>query len=175
MIRYMLQCGDGHSFESWFKSASAFEALQAAGQLSCPQCGDSAIVKSLMAPRLHKHSKQDHHASDAADDQRHSTESASPQSSPATSADPSHQTDQRLAAQAGKDRMEGDLAKIRDHVEKNAEYVGGDFTKQARAMHDGDAPARSIYGEAKLEDAKALIDDGVPVLPLPFLPKRKLN
>ncbi len=42
-------------------------------------------------------------------------------------------------------------------------------------MHLGDAPERSIYGEAKLEDAKALIDDGISVMPLPFMTKRKTN
>lgn len=67
------------------------------------------------------------------------------------------------------------IAKLRAHVEENSDYVGQDFTKQARAMKDGEAPERSIYGEAKLEDAKALIDEGVPVIPLPFTPKRKLS
>ena len=43
------------------------------------------------------------------------------------------------------------------------------------AIHDGDAPERSIYGEAKPAEAKALIEDGVPVAPLPFMPKRKTN
>jgi hypothetical protein len=42
-------------------------------------------------------------------------------------------------------------------------------------MHLGDAPERSIYGEAKLEDAKALIDDGISVMSLPFMTKRKTN
>ena len=49
------------------------------------------------------------------------------------------------------------------------------FADEARKMHDGDAPERAIYGEAKLDDAKKLIEDGVPVAPLPFMPKRKTN
>lgn len=67
------------------------------------------------------------------------------------------------------------LAEIRDHVEKNSDYVGMNFAAEARAMHDGDTPARSIYGEAKPEEAKSLIEDGVPVAPLPFTPKAKTN
>lgn len=67
------------------------------------------------------------------------------------------------------------LAKLRDEVEKNSDYVGMNFAAEARAMHEGDSPTRAIYGEAKLEDAKSLIEDGVPVAPLPFTPKAKTN
>lgn len=67
------------------------------------------------------------------------------------------------------------LATMRKTVEDNSDYVGQNFAQEARDMHDGTAPERSIYGEAKLEDAKKLIDDGVPVMPLPFMPKRKTN
>jgi hypothetical protein len=59
-------------------------------------------------------------------------------------------------------------------VEAESVDVGTDFASEARAMHDGEAPARSIYGEAKIEDAKALIEDGVPVVPLPWK-KRPVN
>jgi hypothetical protein len=60
-------------------------------------------------------------------------------------------------------------------VEQGSEYVGMNFATEARAIHDGDAPARSIYGEAKPEEARALIEDGVPVAPLPFMPTRKAH
>ena len=64
---------------------------------------------------------------------------------------------------------------MRKQVEKNSDYVGMKFAEEARAMHNGDAPERSIYGEAQLDEAKSLIDDGVPVAPLPFRPQRKMN
>ena len=67
------------------------------------------------------------------------------------------------------------LAKLRTDIEANSVDVGGNFAKEARKMHDGDAPERAIYGTASLDDAKKLIDDGVPVAPLPFMPKRKTN
>ena len=67
------------------------------------------------------------------------------------------------------------LADMRRKVEENSEDVGMSFAKEARAMHDGDTPERAIYGQAKPEDAKKLLDDGVPVLPLPFMPTRKTN
>jgi len=71
--------------------------------------------------------------------------------------------------------MEKALAALRAQVEANSEYVGMNFAAEARKMHDGISPERAIYGEAKPEDAKKLIEDGVPVAPLPFLPKRKTN
>lgn len=67
------------------------------------------------------------------------------------------------------------LAALRKQVEDNSEYVGLSFAAEARKMHDGDAPERAIYGEAKPEDARKLIEDGIPVAPLPFMPKRKAN
>ncbi len=67
------------------------------------------------------------------------------------------------------------LSEMRKHVEENSNYVGMNFATEARAMHDGDVPERAIYGEAKPDEAKALIEDGVPVMPLPFMPGRKTN
>ena len=67
------------------------------------------------------------------------------------------------------------LAKLRKEVESNATYVGGDFAREARAQHLGDVPDRPIFGEARPEEAKSLIEDGVPVAPLPFIPTRKAN
>ena len=67
------------------------------------------------------------------------------------------------------------LKALRKHVEKNAHYVGGNFADEARAMHNGTSPERVIYGEAQPEQARALLDEGIPVAPLPFAPTRKAN
>lgn len=67
------------------------------------------------------------------------------------------------------------LAEMRQKVEENSDYVGDKFVDEARAMHLGDKPERSIYGEANLQQAKALAEEGVPVMPLPFKPKKKLS
>ena len=74
-----------------------------------------------------------------------------------------------------KSAAEQAMAKIRAKVEQNSEYVGTNFATEARSMHLGDAPERAIYGEAKPEEAKSLIEDGIPVTPLPFMPTRKSN
>ncbi len=67
------------------------------------------------------------------------------------------------------------LAEMKKQVEQNSEYVGVNFAAEARNIHDGAAPERSIYGEARPEDAKKLIEDGIPIAPLPFVPGRKTN
>jgi len=71
--------------------------------------------------------------------------------------------------------QEAEIAALRDQVEKNADYVGDTFAKEARDMHDGTKPERAIYGSANLTEAKKLVDDGVPVVPLPFMPRKKTN
>ncbi|MDO6590138.1 DUF1178 domain-containing protein [Loktanella sp. D2R18] len=70
---------------------------------------------------------------------------------------------------------ENPIEKLRDEVESKSDYVGDTFVKEARDMHDGVTPERPIYGEAKLDEAKKLIDDGIPVMPLPFIPRKKAN
>lgn len=67
------------------------------------------------------------------------------------------------------------LERLRRHVEANSDYVGLKFADQARAMHDGNMPQRPIHGEARPEDARQLIEDGIPVAPLPFIPRQRTN
>jgi hypothetical protein len=144
MIRYNLKCGAGHGFDSWFKDAQGFAALQAASQVACPVCGSVEVEKELMAPAVRPARK---------------TAAAAPRpdlTSPAS-------------------ELEEKLAALRRQVEENSEYVGMNFAAEARAIHAGDAPERSIHGEAKPDEARAMIEEGLPVAPLPFLPARRVN
>ncbi|MCK0142130.1 DUF1178 family protein [Aliiroseovarius sp. F20344] len=163
MIRYALKCDQNHSFESWFQNADAFDGLRAAGHVACPDCGSSNVEKSLMAPKVRP-------ARNAAQ------KPAVPQTKPAPPAAAAQAPTPHVApppeVQA---EIEAEISKLRAKVEAESDYVGEDFAKEARAMHLGQAPERAIYGETKLEDAKKLIEDGVPVLPLPFTPTRKVN
>ncbi|WP_342078370.1 DUF1178 family protein [Yoonia sp. SS1-5] len=68
-----------------------------------------------------------------------------------------------------------DLQDLRKKVEETSDYVGDAFPAEARAMHDGTKPERPIYGQANLAEAKKLVDDGIPVMPLPFIPTKKTN
>ena len=70
--------------------------------------------------------------------------------------------------------LQSEMPRIRSKLEAEVENVGENFANEARAMHDGDSPMRSIYGEAKIKDAQALIEDGIPVIPMPWK-KRRTN
>lgn len=71
--------------------------------------------------------------------------------------------------------LERKIAELKRHVEQNSDYVGGDFARLAREMHEGATEHRAIWGEAKPDEARSLIEDGVPVAPLPFRPTGKSN
>lgn len=83
--------------------------------------------------------------------------------------------EERPALTAPANPVEEALAALKRQVEENSEYVGMNFATEARRIHAGDAPERAIHGEARAEEARKLIEDGVPVAPLPFLPARKVN
>jgi hypothetical protein len=65
------------------------------------------------------------------------------------------------------------LAKVRRHVEENFDYVGDAFAAEARKIHEGAVDHRDIYGEATPDEVKSLVQDGVPVAPLPPEPLKK--
>ncbi|WP_128254362.1 DUF1178 family protein [Falsirhodobacter deserti] len=67
------------------------------------------------------------------------------------------------------------LAELRRQVEANSDDVGMNFVTEARRMHEGDVPARAIHGIARLDEARQLLKDGIPVAPLPFMPRRNTN
>ncbi|MCY4303851.1 MAG: DUF1178 family protein [Aestuariivita sp.] len=146
MIQYSLKCTNGHRFDSWFKSAEAYDKLLAAGMISCAICGSHDVQKSIMAPQV-RTTKGEKEAS--------KTPSV-PLSAPST-------------------KSEKALAEVKKYIEKNSCYVGSEFASKARAMHEGDLPERVIHGEARVEEARQLVDDGIPITPLPFMPTRKTN
>ena len=56
---------------------------------------------------------------------------------------------------------------VREHIASTHEYVGSDFASRARAMHDGEAEAKPVWGETTVEEARALAEDGIPAIPIP--------
>ncbi|WP_405403829.1 DUF1178 family protein [Paracoccus sp. Ld10] len=82
-------------------------------------------------------------------------------------------TDKALTAP--RNPAEAALQALRRKIETSSDYVGLSFAEEARAMHEGARPSRAIHGEARPEDARKLIEDGVPVAPLPFVPRPKTN
>jgi hypothetical protein len=151
MIRYALACDNGHDFESWFPSSASYDAQTERGLVTCPLCGSAKVAKQLMAPSLGRK------GSAKAEPER---PSASLPAAPAPMAILSER-EQALRAM---------LKAVREHVVKTADYVGDGFADEARKMHYGEIEHRSIYGEANPADAKALIEEGIEVHPIPILP-----
>ncbi|MEJ6389497.1 DUF1178 family protein [Gymnodinialimonas ulvae] len=152
MIRYTLKCAEGHRFESWFQSADAYDTLQGKRLVACAICGATDVQKAMMAPPVPKKGRAAEEAP-----------APVPVPTPTPSlSEPAHPA-------------EALLRQMREHVEKKSTYVGGSFAKEARAMHLGDVPERPIHGEANADEAKSLIEDGVPILPLPGPPPEKAN
>jgi hypothetical protein len=151
MIRYSLRCERGHAFESWFQSSSAYESQEKRKLVSCPSCGSIKVERAIMAPRIVGKKGRAAPAAEVA-----GTEVAAPQSTPLLMA-------QELELRAK-------IKELRDHIVKNADNVGERFPNEARKMHYGDIEHRPIYGEASPDEARALIDEGVEVSPLPVLP-----
>ena len=133
MIRYQLRCARGHAFEGWFNNSADYDAQQADGLLTCPECGEADVGKAVMAPSVRR-----------------------------------------------ADKREAIAAAIRSEIADNCQDVGENFATEARAMFYGEKPARGIYGQATVKEAKAMADEGIPALPIPpaLDPKRaakKLN
>jgi hypothetical protein len=144
MIRYDLRCAGGHAFDAWFRSSAGYDAERAADRIACPICGGTEVEKALMAPSV------------AAGRDRGAL---APAETAALSAPPAHP-------------LHKALAELRRKLEREADYVGDRFVEEARRMHQGEADARAIWGEATLAEAKALAEEGAPIAPLPPLPKR---
>lgn len=151
MIVFDLRCGGcDHVFEAWFSSSTAYEEQRAAALIACPLCSGSDVGKAVMAPNV------------AAKGNR--GPSAAPSALPA---------DPRAAVQAMMAAVAAEQAKAL----AQSQWVGDAFAQRARAMHEGAEPEAPIHGRATLDEARAMIDDGVPVAPLlvPVVPPEARN
>ncbi|PCI33082.1 MAG: hypothetical protein COB54_04880 [Alphaproteobacteria bacterium] len=163
MIVFDLRCEENHVFEAWFRNSEAYEDQAMSDQVECPFCGSTSVSKSLMSPNIPAKSnrrprpgpdfiKADHMVAASAN---------VPDSMEASAED----------VKRALEHMHNTMKKYRNHVKKECEYVGENFAKEARAIHDGDAETRGIYGEATLEETEELLNDGVDILPVPGLGK----
>ena len=156
MIRYALACDNGHEFESWFPSSDSYEQQAERGLVACPICDSAQVSKQLMAPSLG----------------RKRSGSQEPVVAPAAENLPVPAAAQQPVAimSEREQAIRAMLRSVREHVTKNADYVGTSFADEARKMHYGETEHRSIYGEADAAQAKALIEEGIEVHPLPIGP-----
>ena len=135
-----LHCGQGHVFEGWFAGEDDFQAQLGQGLLECPMCGTHEVRKALSAPRLNLGAR-------------------APASPPSSEAAPASAPDAALQAAW--------LSAAR-RIMAESEVVGARFAEEARRMHYGEASQRAIRGQASLEETAQLLDEGIPVVPLPL-------
>ena len=157
MIVFDLECRAArHRFEGWFGSSDDFASQQARGLVSCPQCGSSDVVKAPMAPAVPRKGNQ-------------VEAPTSPPSTPQVMQAPALPPEAAQVIRA--------IAEMQAEALKKSRWVGGSFAEESRAMHYGERPAEPIYGEASLQDAKALADEGIEVAPVlfPVAPPDKTN
>lgn len=138
-----LQCAHLHIFEGWFASEDDFRDQLARGLLTCPVCNDKQVVKLLSAPRLNL--------------------GAADGTAPATAVSGERAVASVQAAQTAWLQMARRLV-------EGTEDVGERFAEVARQMHYGEAEERGIRGRTSPEEAEALLEEGIPVLPL-YLPE----
>lgn len=153
MIVFDLTCADhGHRFEGWFASSEDFEAQQARALVTCPQCGCASVSKAPMAPAVPRKGNQ-------------------------TSVQPATPPLAGGALPPEAQAMLARLAEFQAEAIKQSQWVGDKFADVSRAMHYGEQDPAPVYGQASVDEAKALVEEGIPVLPLPFpvAPPDKLN
>jgi hypothetical protein len=146
-----LKCSYDHRFEGWFASTDEFESQLSRKLVACPVCSTTEVSRMPSAPRLNLSAGRSSSSSDQG-------EKDATGSNAAKAAQPPQDADQALQARA--------LQFMREILAKT-ENVGDRFAEEARRMHYDEAPARNIRGVATPEDAHALIEEGIDVMPLP--------
>jgi hypothetical protein len=156
MIHYRLRCGAAHEFEGWFQDSAGFDKLARAGLVECTVCGNTQVERALMAPAVVSSRK------------KVKPPAAPPPAEPPPAEAPGAG---RVAAGPMPAQVLAMLQRLRAEVEKSCDYVGKDFAEEARKIHNGEAEARGIYGEASDAEAEALAEDGIDVARLPWVPR----
>ena len=157
MIRYTLVCENGHDFEGWFRSSDSYDAQAADGLVACLTCGSTKVAKAMMAPALAKTVALVPDRSRSVAEATPSAPVAAPSAEVPVMAEPERQLRALMRA-------------VREHVTRTADNVGPRFPEEARRMHYGETESRPIYGEASPAEARALVEEGIEVAPLPSLP-----
>jgi hypothetical protein len=177
MIRYALACDQGHGFESWFANSTAYDKQAKRSLVTCPVCGSANVEKAIMAPNLAPKLASSAGRAEGAVPQPPGPSPAPPnQPQPPLQPVPMPPIPPKnsVAMMSPPEReLRQKLKELRDHITRNASYVGPRFPEEARKIHYGEAEHRSIYGEASPEEAKELHEEGIEFHPLPILPDDK--
>ena len=171
MIKYALICDQGHTFESWFSNAQGYETQVKRGFVECPTCQTKQVSKAMMAPSVSTSRRKEVIRAQTAAMTAAAMQAQAQSAAAAPAAAPAPEPAQPVALlDEGQQALRAMVRELHEKMTENSTDVGDRFTTEARDMQSGDAPLRPIHGRATLEEAKALIEEGVPVMPLPTLP-----
>jgi hypothetical protein len=154
MILYELNCDRQHSFEAWFKDGATADRQLKRKSVECPSCGSVKVAKALMAPRVGKKGNSREIAP---------IEPAAVPPAPVAAPAPKAAMIPAELRQA--------LLEVRKQIESNCDYVGDKFAEEARKIHEGEAQVRGIYGEATEAEHEELLEDGIEVARVPWVPR----
>ena len=129
--------------------------------MTCPYCDSANITKGLMTPKVAAKSNTKPEKSG----QNLTTTARSPAPMPQ---DMTAQITPEMA-KAAAEAMAA-MRQWQKTIEKECDNVGDAFAEEARKIHYGETEERAIHGEATLDEAKELVDEGIDVMPLPFRP-----
>jgi hypothetical protein len=142
-----LQCAQGHGFEGWFASELDFVAQCERALVQCPLCGDAQVHKLLSAPRLNLTSRRKDSAN---------TEIA-------LLSEPAPAPVQTLPAEAS---LTAAWLELSRRIVASTQDVGEQFAEEARRMHYGETEERAIRGKTTLDEARALVEEGIDIVPV---------
>jgi hypothetical protein len=132
MIRYALACDKGHTFESWFANSATYDRQVKRGLVSCPVCNSTKVEKAIMAPRV-AGTKRRGDASVSAP-MPEGPASSQPSASKAAPEAPQTNVPAPVAMMSPQEReFRKKLKELREHLIRNADYVGRRFPEEARA------------------------------------------
>jgi len=171
MIHYDLRCGEGHTFDSWFRSSAAFDQQAAAGLVDCPFCASTNVTRAIMAPRLNRGAVAPPQENSGSADTKVESKAVSTPAGGGGAATPAGQEVAASVPPSMPDEVRAVLQRLRAEVEQRCDYVGGRFADEARAMHHGEQPRRSIYGETTPDEAEAMAEEGIEVARIPWVPR----
>lgn len=149
---FNLSCDQQHLFEGWFTSEEGFEKQSQRRLISCPICGSRTVKKFPSAPRLNL-------GSAPAQDQ-----------GPAKPEHPNQEHAQRETVLLSPAQVQALLLKVAREIAANTEDVGERFADEARRIHYKEAPERGIRGSTSSDEAYALLEEGISIMPMPFGP-----
>jgi hypothetical protein len=151
-----LSCLSGHVFEGWFGSEDDFSTQLTRGLVQCPVCGSSSVHKKLSAPRLNLSRAK------APDD---STSVITPSAATGAPSGASLKAPMSAEMQA---ELQSALAKVVRHVLASTDDVGDRFAEEARRIHYGETEERAIRGQATVDEAKELVEEGIELMAIPI-------